>query len=131
MKKAQLIKLYEQQQKLLQVKNNYPLAMSKLWTPYCCRWDGTAQKSDRARGCGKPMQYIHADIYKCESCGMTDKWNGKPILLEIDHINGDCFDNTKDNLRFLCPNCHSQTHTHSHNGNSGRNKKYRQKPICK
>ena len=66
--------------------------------------------------------------YKCESCGMTDKWNGKPILLEIDHINGDCFDNTKDNLRFLCPNCHSQTDTHSHSGNSGRKKKYREKP---
>ena len=66
--------------------------------------------------------------YKCESCGMTDEWNRKPILLEIDHINGDCFDNTKDNLRFLCPNCHSQTDTHSHSGNSGRKKKYREKP---
>ena len=47
--------------------------------------------------------------YKCESCSLTDVWNGKPIALEVDHINGDWSDCREDNLRFLCPNCHSQT----------------------
>lgn len=46
--------------------------------------------------------------YKCVCCPNTGKWNGKPILLEIDHINEDGFDNRAENLQFLCPNCHSQ-----------------------
>lgn len=45
----------------------------------------------------------------CESCGIKDIYNGKPLLLEIDHINGRCYNNVITNLRFLCPNCHSQT----------------------
>ena len=48
--------------------------------------------------------------YKCAICGI-DKWNGKTLSLEIDHINGINNDNRLENLRFLCPNCHSQTDT--------------------
>ena len=36
---------------------------------------------------------------------------GKKIVLELDHINGNHFDESEDNLRYLCPNCHSQTPT--------------------
>ena len=50
--------------------------------------------------------------YKCESCGIKDRWNGQPISLHLDHVNGINNDNRLDNLRFLCPNCHSQTHTY-------------------
>jgi hypothetical protein len=49
--------------------------------------------------------------YKCAICGI-DKWNGKTLSLEIDHINGINNDNRLENLRFLCPNCHSQTSTY-------------------
>lgn len=49
--------------------------------------------------------------YKCCECGICDSWNNKPISLQLDHINGINTDNRLENLRFLCPNCHSQTST--------------------
>lgn len=49
--------------------------------------------------------------YKCEECGIVDNWNNKPISLQMDHINGNRKDHRIENLRWLCPNCHSQTDT--------------------
>ena len=49
--------------------------------------------------------------YKCEICGAVE-WNNKTLSLELDHINGENNDNRIENLRFLCPNCHSQTSTY-------------------
>lgn len=49
---------------------------------------------------------------KCSECGLIDEWNGKLLKLQLDHINGDKKDNRLINLRFLCPNCHSQTNTY-------------------
>ena len=49
--------------------------------------------------------------YVCALCGNTGEWNGKELVLQLDHINGDHKDNRIENLRFLCPNCHSQTET--------------------
>ena len=54
--------------------------------------------------------------YRCYLCGLTE-WNGKPIMLQLDHINGVHLDHRIENLRLLCPNCHSQTETFA-----GRNK---------
>jgi 5-methylcytosine-specific restriction endonuclease McrA len=51
--------------------------------------------------------------YKCVECGVCDTYNGREIKLQLDHINGINTDNRIENLRFLCPNCHSQTKTFS------------------
>jgi transposase-like protein len=49
--------------------------------------------------------------YRCEKCKNTE-WYGKPIPLELHHINGDNTDNRLENLQLLCPNCHSFTDTY-------------------
>lgn len=54
--------------------------------------------------------------YQCSHCGIS-KWNGKDLVLDLEHINGDSKDNSPENLELLCPNCHSQTPTYK-----GRNK---------
>lgn len=53
---------------------------------------------------------------KCAICGLTE-WNNKLIVLHLDHINGINNDNRLENLRLLCPNCHSQTLTYCRNKN--------------
>lgn len=50
--------------------------------------------------------------YECSECGIVGEYNGKPLVLHVDHIDGDFRNNLKENLRFLCPNCHSQTSTY-------------------
>jgi len=50
-------------------------------------------------------------LYQCSSCGVGPEWNGKKLVLEVDHKNGLWCDCRLGNLRFLCPNCHSQEPT--------------------
>lgn len=54
---------------------------------------------------------------KCSRCQLTE-WLGRPIPLELDHVNGQHEDNQLTNLRLLCPNCHAGTETYR-----GRNRK--------
>lgn len=48
--------------------------------------------------------------YECDCCGISE-WQGKELVLQLDHINGNNHDNRIENLHWLCPNCHSQTDT--------------------
>jgi hypothetical protein len=62
---------------------------------------------------------------KCKECGLVNVWNEKTITLQLDHINGNPRDHRLENLRILCPNCHSQTPTFR-----GKNKKGRYTDQC-
>lgn len=59
----------------------------------------------------------HIKENKCDKCGI-EEWLGEPIVIELDHIDGDNSNHLLKNLRMLCPNCHSQTANYR-----GRNKK--------
>jgi hypothetical protein len=54
---------------------------------------------------------------RCYECGQEPSWQGKPLVMVLDHINGDCVDYRIENLRLLCRNCNSQQDTYA-----GRNK---------
>jgi 5-methylcytosine-specific restriction endonuclease McrA len=49
----------------------------------------------------------------CVICDQGPVWNNKPLTLQLDHIDGNRNNNCLENLRLLCPNCHTQTPTHS------------------
>ena len=51
------------------------------------------------------------DMYTCHDCGLTE-WRGRPIVLQLEHINAVINDSRIENLKMLCPNCHSQTQTY-------------------
>lgn len=58
---------------------------------------------------------------KCEECGL-DQWNNKSLGCELEHINGDNMDNRIENIKILCPNCHSQTPTYCRRKSTGQTK---------
>ena len=69
-------------------------------------WDAAAPGGVRIK------RYL-ADTFgkKCSKCGI-DSWNNEPIVLELEHIDGNSENNSKTNVCLLCPNCHSQTPTY-------------------
>lgn len=69
------------------------------------------QNSERRRGAHILRRALMESgiLYKCCECGIGDEWNKKKITLEVDHVDGNWKNNERTNLRFLCPNCHSQT----------------------
>lgn len=67
--------------------------------------DGSEYKSYRL---AKRLLKEGIKEHRCELCG-NDEWMGRPIPLELHHINGIHTDNRLDNLQLLCPNCHALT----------------------
>lgn len=65
--------------------------------------------------------------YKCSICSLKE-WNNKELVLQLDHINGVSNDNRIENLRLLCPNCHSQTDTYA--GKKNKNEKLKILSVC-
>jgi 5-methylcytosine-specific restriction endonuclease McrA len=65
---------------------------------------------------------IYEQDGKCNLCGIDD-WLGKPISLELEHKDGNHYNNLRDNLEALCPNCHSQTPTFRGRNIKGRKQK--------
>jgi hypothetical protein len=47
-------------------------------------------------------------VNRCYDCGLEPLWQGRLLVMVLDHINGDPFDYRIENLRLLCPNCNSQ-----------------------
>lgn len=79
---------------------------------------------------GKGLKFIKRHILKeqnncCDICKNENKWNNKPIIFILDHIDGDASNNKRENLRLVCPNCDSQLDTYkSKNKNSARKERY-------
>lgn len=70
------------------------------------------ENSSYNRGCVKKKIIKQKFLdYRCEICNISDMYNGKKLSLELDHKNGINNDNRLENLRLLCPNCHSQCDT--------------------
>lgn len=65
--------------------------------------------------------------YSCACCGISEH-NNKPIVLQVDHIDGNAGNNMPKNLRLICPNCHSQTKSYG-GGNKGKGRKARGLPL--
>ncbi len=91
------------------------------WTPARPLESILIKGSDYAFTAGLKRRLVRAGIpeQRCYECGIT-QWRGKPLSFHLDHINGINNDHRKENLRLLCPNCHSQTATYC-----GRNKRMR------
>lgn len=69
--------------------------------------------------------------YKCAVCGQLPKWQGKPLTLILDHINGDGTDHRLENLRFMCPNCNEQLPTNKGRCHLGKSRRFHRKRRIK
>ncbi|MEU5191865.1 HNH endonuclease [Streptomyces klenkii] len=82
-------------------------------TPDALLAEQTSPTARRERNCDlKAAMLQRGVINRCALCGLEPTWQGYPLPLEVDHINGDWRNNRIENLRLLCPNCHSTTDTY-------------------
>ena len=81
----------------------------KHWSEHLIqRTDGCRARASVLRRC---LKEAGVD-YKCVQCNNIGDWQNQPLVLEVDHIDGDFTNNVIDNLQFMCPNCHSQKQIH-------------------
>ena len=66
---------------------------------------------------------------KCECCGL-DEWMGKPIPLELHHVDENRFNNKLENLKILCSNCHMQEHNYSNSKKKKNPNKIKEMKTC-
>jgi hypothetical protein len=65
----------------------------------------------------------------CSICLNPSTWNMQPLMLQLDHLDGNSDNNSIDNIRLLCPNCHSQTPTYGHQSKGNRYKKVAKRNV--
>jgi hypothetical protein len=85
-------------------------------------------KNSKVLNSKRIKQYLFKNnliVNECSICKLQPLWNNKPLTLQLDHINGDHFDNRVENLRIVCPNCHAQTDTYT-----GSNVKKHEDKFC-
>jgi 5-methylcytosine-specific restriction endonuclease McrA len=97
-------------------------------------WIEGQKKFTRKGGTSVPSwmrRYLLEEVgYKCSECGWSEENPyTKTIPLDVDHIDGDAYNNSKDNLRVLCPNCHSLKMTYKNTGRRNSTRKLRNKPL--
>ncbi|MCA1799704.1 MAG: HNH endonuclease [Actinobacteria bacterium] len=95
-----------------------PSSTAKFCSRACSNKARTGIKYDGSRSRDKSLSWlvlrrlvVQRDGEYCLWCNLGVEWNGKPLTLQLDHIDGDRNNNELDNLRLLCPNCHTQTDT--------------------
>lgn len=91
----------------------------------------------------KRFKQLNTVPYQCNVCGLPPMWNDKPLVLTLDHINGNHKDNRFKNLQWVCPNCDRQSDTYGyknkknlekftvlHDGNYGHNSQQDKNNYC-
>jgi hypothetical protein len=84
----------------------------KKYAEFISRWKNG--KEDGFKGKQQTSKRIKRYVIEkfnntCQGCGITGQWNGKPLTLQLEHLDGNSWNNKEENLSLLCPNCHTQT----------------------
>jgi len=115
--------------------NHFDITKSRLRTKNINGYTGKALKDILCVNSTYPTNLLKKRLLnenilenKCNECGLPPIWNGKLLVLQLDHINGISTDHRLSNLQLLCPNCHTQTQTFA-GKNKERELTVKEKPV--